>query len=249
MPPPRRPVRSEPIPLGCSWPIPSRTAPTTSCARWRTARSTRSCVGSSPTADVGGQGSMLFLHEVHQVAGRREEEFEAAFRDGWMPSLAKGDDARLLYFLHHAHGTGRAYNVVTITAIRDGAAWEQLMLRLHDGDLQPWARGVDQLRHEVAAKMLVPVPWSYLEAARTNYAPSLAEGGRTGRSLLELQAVFRPAWGAGRWREVVLWQKVTQLKGVTPLVTTEVPPEYRAPGTWMHDALEVRDDWESKLLR
>src|SRR5438876_723334 len=146
------------------------------------------------------------------------------------------------------------------------------------------ARDVDQLRHGVAAKMLVPVPWSplkeldlatvptngdhpltlfmedtawpyeggleeYLEAARTNYAPSLAEGGRTGRSLLELQAVFRPAWGAGRWREVVLWQKVTQLKAITPLVTTEVPAEYRAPGTWMHDALEVRDDWESKLLR
>ena len=106
---------------------------------------------------------MLFLHEVHQVAGRREEEFEAMYRDGWMPSLAKGDDARLLYFLHHAHGTGRAYNVVTLTAIRDGAAWEQLMLRLHDGDLQPWARDVDQLRHEVAAKMLVPVPWSPLK--------------------------------------------------------------------------------------
>src|SRR2546430_1271364 len=89
----------------------------------------------------------------------------------------------------------------------------------------------------------------YLEAARTNYAPSLAEGGRTGRSLLELQAVFRPAWGAGRWREVVLWQKVTQLKAITPLATTEVPPEYRAPGTWIHDAPDVRDDWESKLLR
>src|SRR2546423_270711 len=119
---------------------------------------------------------MLFLHEVHQVAGRREEEFEGVYRDGWMPSLAEGDDARLLYFLHHAHGTGRAYNVVTLT-------------------------------------------------------------------------VIRPAWGAGRWREVVLWQKVPQLKAITPLVTTEVPPEYRAPGTWMHDALDVRDDWESKLLR
>ena len=106
---------------------------------------------------------MLFLHEVHQVAGRREEEFEAVYRDGWMPSLAKGDDARLLYFLHHAHSTGRAYNVVTLTAIRDGAAWERLMLRLHDGDLRPWARDADQLRHGVAAKMLVPVPWSPLK--------------------------------------------------------------------------------------
>jgi hypothetical protein len=23
----------------------------------------------------------------------------------------------------------------------------------------------------------------------------------------------------------------------------------KGPGTWMHDALEVRDDWESRLLR
>jgi hypothetical protein len=227
---------------------------------------------------------MLVVHEVHQVAGRREEEFEAAYRDGWMPALAKGDDARLLYFLHHAHGTGRAYNVVTLTGVRDCAAWEELMLRLHDGDLRSWARDVDQLRHRVAAKVLVPVSWSpltevdlatvptsghhpltlfmedtawphegmldeYLEAARTHYAPSLTETARARRSLLDLQAVFRPAWGTGRWREVVLWQKVIEPKGITALVTTEVPPEFRAPGTWMHDALDVRDHWESKLLR
>jgi hypothetical protein len=29
----------------------------------------------------------------------------------------------------------------------------------------------------------------------------------------------------------------------------EVPEHYKAPGTWMHDALEVRDRWESRLLR
>ena len=28
-----------------------------------------------------------------------------------------------------------------------------------------------------------------------------------------------------------------------------IPAEHRAPGTWMHDALQVRDDWESRLLR
>ena len=49
---------------------------------------------------------MLFLHEVHEVVGTREAEFEDAYRSGWMPTLAKGDDARLLYFLHHAHGSG-----------------------------------------------------------------------------------------------------------------------------------------------
>jgi len=36
---------------------------------------------------------------------------------------------------------------------------------------------------------------------------------------------------------------------LTGLFTRDLPPEVQAPGTWMHDALEVRDDWESRLLR
>ena len=39
---------------------------------------------------------MLFMHEVHKVRGRAEDEFEAAFRGGWLPMLGDGDDARLL---------------------------------------------------------------------------------------------------------------------------------------------------------
>ena len=42
---------------------------------------------------------MLYLHEVHEVVGACEQEFEAAFRDSWLPRLADGDEARLLYFL------------------------------------------------------------------------------------------------------------------------------------------------------
>lgn len=229
---------------------------------------------------------MLFVHEVHRVVGAREDAFEASYRDKWLPLLAKSDDARLLYFLHHAHGSGRAYVAVTVTAVRDGAAYERLVERVQRGDLRHWAAEVDRARHEVAGKLLVQVPWSpwhdldldavptdagdhpltifmedtawpheamldeYLDAARNHYAPSLEESRHSGRALLELQAVFQTAWGAaGRRREVVLWQKVVEPQRITGLLTTEVPPEYRAPGTWMHDALRVRDDWESRLLR
>jgi hypothetical protein len=227
---------------------------------------------------------VLILHEVHRVLGAREDEFEAAYRDALMPALACGDDARLLYFLHLAHGTGRAYCVVTITAVRDGTAWETLARRLQDGDLHTWARDVDRLRHEVTGKLLLPVSWSpmtdldlasvpttgechpltlfmedtawphegmlddYLEAVRAQYAPALADD-RRARALLELLAVLRPAWGSGRRREVVLWQRVNDLRGLAALIASEVPAEHRAPGTWMHDALAVRDDWESRLLR
>jgi len=103
---------------------------------------------------------MLFLHEVHQVKGAAEEEFEAAFRDEWMPVLGKSEDARLLWYCHHAHGSGPAYNVVTITALRDGAAWEDLARRIQRGDLQAWARRVDELRHDLTGKLLFGVSWS-----------------------------------------------------------------------------------------
>jgi len=228
---------------------------------------------------------MLLLHEVHRVRGAEEDEFEAAFRDRWLPDLAAGDDARLLYFLHLAHGSGRAYTVVTVTGVRDGAAWERLARSVQDGPLRAWAHDVDQLRHGVTAKVLLPVPWSpplvedldavptepadhpltlfmedtawphdgmlddYLEAARTHYAPSLVESARGGRAILELLAAFQTAWGTGRRSEVVLWQRILENARLQRLLETEVPPAFRGPGSWMHDALAVRDDWESRLLR
>jgi len=226
---------------------------------------------------------MLLLHEVHTVAGLHEEAFEAQFRDGWMPMLAKSDDARLLYYLKLAHGTGRAYHHVTITALRDGNAYEHLARRVQSGDLRAWAADADRLRHEVSGKLLLPVEWSpmrdldlasvptdgrehdaalfmedsawpheamldeYLEAARTHYAPSLEA--RTERSLLTLLAVFQAALGAPRRRKVVLWQRVDFPERLPALFTRELPPHVKGPGTWMHDALRVRDDWESRLLR
>jgi hypothetical protein len=229
---------------------------------------------------------MLFVHEIHRVMGLYEDEFERTYREVWMPALAENDDARLLYFAKHAHGTGRAYNTITLTAVTDGAAWERLATRLRTGDLRTWAAEVDTMRHDVTSKILAPAEWSplqqvdlanvpsggaehdatlfmedtawphagkleqYLTAARDNYAPSLAEGRHGGRSLLELEAVFVPAWGtAARRREVILWQRVMRPAGILGLLTSEIPAEHRAPGTWMHDALQVRDDWESRLLR
>jgi hypothetical protein len=56
---------------------------------------------------------MLFLHELHKVIGVKIFEFEEAYRTGWMQALAKGDDARLLWYTSQAMGTGASYNVIT----------------------------------------------------------------------------------------------------------------------------------------
>ncbi|HEY2104373.1 MAG TPA: hypothetical protein VGH29_01230 [Candidatus Binataceae bacterium] len=114
---------------------------------------------------------MLFLHELHKVMGARLFDFEDAYRTGWMPTLARGDDARLLWYANQAMGTGASYNVVTITAIKDGAAWERMALRIQGGDLQTWMREVDTLRHELTGKLLLPLAWSPLKEVNLREVP------------------------------------------------------------------------------
>jgi hypothetical protein len=229
---------------------------------------------------MGGLG-VLFMHEVHTVRGRAEDEFEAAFRDGWMPMLAAGDDARLLWYTNHAHGSGPAYTVVTVTALRDGTAWEHLALRIQKGDLRTWMRDLDELRYDVDAKLLVPLAWSplkevdfdevptdgreheltlYMEDTMWPYEDKLGEyvdrcGEVYSKSLnhpnplLTIEAAFQPALGSHRRREVALMQRIHDSQALLRLLQTELPPEHRGPGSWMHDALELRDQWTSRLLR
>jgi hypothetical protein len=85
----------------------------------------------------------------------------------------------------------------------------------------------------------------YIEAAGRQYAPSLQRR----NPLLEMVGAFQPAFGAGRRREIVLWQRVADQQALLRLFTTAIPDQMKAPGMWMHDALEVRDQWVSRLLR
>ena len=47
----------------------------------------------------------------------------------------------------------------------------------------------------------------------------------------------------------MLWQKVLRPEGLLNLLMTEIPKSYRQPGRWMLDALSLRDQWQSRLLR
>jgi len=223
---------------------------------------------------------MLFLHEVHRMVGTKEKDLEAAYRT-WMAALADDGDARLLWFLHHAHGSGPSYQAVTVTGLADGAAWERLAQRVHQGDLRSWAREVDASRHDVQARLLMPLDFSpldvdlaavpadgrlhettlymedtmwpkrgkvdqYVAAAGEIYTTML---GSHDTPLLRIEAAYRTMPGAGRSPEVTLMQKVCSMPRLVHLLTHDLPAEISRPGTWMHDALQYRDQWRSKLLR
>ena len=106
---------------------------------------------------------MLLLHEVHRVAGAKEDAFDDAYRDHYLPALAKSDGSRLLWYLRLSHGSGQAYTIVSITGCRDAAAWEELSERVRIGDLAEWSSEVDAMRHAHEGKIVRPVPWSPLQ--------------------------------------------------------------------------------------
>jgi hypothetical protein len=71
----------------------------------------------------------------------------------------------------------------------------------------------------------------------------------TGTVSIDIQACFQVAHGAGLRRQAILWQRIGDPATVLHLLTHDLAPEMRAPGTYMHDSLAYRDQWESKLLR
>jgi hypothetical protein len=228
---------------------------------------------------------VLLLHQVHRVHGAEEDAFDDAFRDEYLPALAKSDASRLLWYLRLAHGSGQAYTVVSITGCRDASAWEELAERVRGGDLAAWSAKVDAMRHSSEAKVIQPVPWSplreidlatvpvdgethknslfmedtawpyagglqaYLQKAGTLYDHTLSSQKAEGTGMIELEAAFQPVYGTHMTTEVILWQRVVNTKAVMWMLGHDLPPEASAPGTWLHDALEVRDRWESRLLR
>ena len=84
----------------------------------------------------------------------------------------------------------------------------------------------------------------YTSFWETVYTPMLAKS-----NLLRITAVFQAAHGAGRRPEAILLQEVVDHQVLLGLLETETPAAMKQPGMFMHDALQVRDQWESRLLR
>ena len=91
---------------------------------------------------------------------------------------------------------------------------------------------------------------TYVERSGNHYLAEMRRNAERGSTLLTILGGFRTAFGAGKRREIVLWQKITEPRAPRRRCSrSEVPARYKEPGTWMNDALALRDRWESRLLR
>jgi hypothetical protein len=87
----------------------------------------------------------------------------------------------------------------------------------------------------------------YIQAAGDVYQQALSAEGSQVQMHIELALQSMP--GAGRYPEVTLMQKLSSLPPLIRLLTHDIPAAVVQPGSWMHEALEFRDQWQSRLLR
>jgi len=216
---------------------------------------------------------MIFLHETHEVAAGKMEEFWGAVRGEWR-TLLEEHGARVLWAFELTHGTGASYQAITITAVRDWAAWGALAER-DDARIRDWRHRSGALRRDVTAKLLLPAPWSPLREA--DLAAPAADGppalylhdtgwpfpGRIDdyvdalgsiyypqilqTKMISIEACWRVAPGTGRLHEAILLQKILDWPRFTEMLARGEQGAQRSG--WMVEGLNYRDRWESKLLR
>ena len=87
----------------------------------------------------------------------------------------------------------------------------------------------------------------YIREAGGHYRRTLGAEGSQVQMSIELALQTMP--GAGRYPEVTLMQRLASLPPLIGLLTHDIPPQVTQPGSWMHEALELRDQWRSRLLR
>jgi NIPSNAP protein len=223
-------------------------------------------------------GAMIYLHEVHEVAGGRMEEFGDAVHTQWRPLVEEDGSARLLWFWHLTHGTGASYQAVSITAVRDWTAWGALVARsAADERFREWQRRVWTLRREVTAKILLPVRWSPLRepdltvgSAPASDAPAMylhdtgwPFPGKLEEYVEALGSIFHPQVMKSRMISISACWTVAPGTGrhheVVLLQRIEDWEQFSRlltrgeqgaqRGGWMEEGLRYRDRWESKLLR
>jgi hypothetical protein len=106
---------------------------------------------------------VLFIHEVHEVAGQAGAALEELLRDHWAPAVARDEDARLVWCARSMPGAVSFPEIITLTALPDGAALERFANRVRCGDLREEADVLDAERTQVTRRILSQLAFSPLQ--------------------------------------------------------------------------------------
>ena len=82
------------------------------------------------------------------------DSFETTIRDKWVPALAAEPGMRLVWCVRSMPGTASYPELITMTAVEDGAALERLGARCRSGDLRELSSELGRQRKGVTTRVL-----------------------------------------------------------------------------------------------
>jgi hypothetical protein len=222
---------------------------------------------------------MILLHQVHSLRSGAGPEFEELTRDRLLPLSASEtarfafyavptgaaihqDEVITMIALKDGDALGRfSERVRTGDLANTGNQLAALRTDVATRLLKPLDYDPSQLRIEdiPASVRLKPavsymhdfVPpvigqnHAYVDMMRERYM-ALTE---TELSGVVLRLSWETVWGGGPVPEMFNLSEIRSPSALLQLVGKEIPGEYKQIGSWMWDALGVRDRWTTRLLR
>jgi hypothetical protein len=96
---------------------------------------------------------MFYVHEIHTVDAAGADTLETAVRDQWVPALASDPGMRLVWCVRSMPGTASYPELITMTAVQDGAALERFGSRCRSGDLRELSSELGRHRQKVTTRV------------------------------------------------------------------------------------------------
>lgn len=222
---------------------------------------------------------MFILHQVHQLEPGSIDSFESFVRDEVLPSVASDPGSRLFWYASATDVSTRGREAITMIALQDAQTLERFATRMRSGDLAAVGNQLNRMRRGVETRIAKPLrhnpltidvsalPTSAVEnhptisymhdfvppriGQRRAYEDAMVKiyGAMSDRELLDiaLWAGLEPV--AGPVPEQINISRIQNIDVLVNLFVNDIPREHKQLGTWMHEALKLRDRWTTRLVR
>ena len=222
---------------------------------------------------------MLYLHQVHRLRRRDASGFEAILRDEYLPAVGRDAGTRLIWCVWSTDGAVAHTEAITMVAIQDTAALERLSSRCRSGDLASLHARLAHLRVDVQTRITKSLRYDPLKVDLADRCRSSRSNTPRGsymhdfvppcigqrRGYEDAMANIYMAMTDTELLDVVLWaglepvvgpvpeqiniSRINRTQAVVDLIAKEFPRDIKKLGSWMYDALNVRDHWTTRLVR
>ena len=122
---------------------------------------------------------MFYVHETHTLDADTAPSFETVLREQWVPAVADDGGMRLVWCARSMPGTASYPEMVTMTAVADGAALERLAARSRTGDLRDASAELARNRVGLTTRVLASLEEFNPYSVDLDAVPVVREGAPT----------------------------------------------------------------------